>query len=262
MQSTVFRPINMSRTSFSTDPIDNNFATGYRFDKIKMQGKYMKFTERACGGAFWTTATDLARFIIAIQSSLKGKPGSVLSKAWTNRMVTPYLASTNAGFGTFIDKKGDEKYFQHSGLNPGYSSQYYASMENGNGVVVLVNGDMTDFMGEVVNAVATVYKWKDFYSYVPKKIVAMPADSLKRYVGKYLFENANSGPQIFYEDGSLFLKDPNSSSKWKMYFTSPTDFFMIEAKWVNQQFYFDNQNRTAGFYIIGDGYKGNVIKKE
>ena len=261
MNAKVFQPLKMNRTSFTTDPVDSNFATAYRFDRKQMQGKYMKFTERACGAALWTTATDLARFVIEIQLSLKGKSNKVLDSMMTAKMLRPFLNGTNAAYGFFIDKKGDESYFQHSGLNPGFSSQYFGSMEKGNGVVVLVNSDMTDFMGEVVNAVATVYKWKNFYPYVHKKIVSPTKESLKRYVGKYLFENTRSGPEITYDNGQLYLKDPNSPTRWRIYFTSPVDFFMLEAKWANQQFYFDEKNKVAGFYIIGDSYKARVIKK-
>lgn len=261
MRKAVFNPLGMNRTTFATDPLDSNYATGYRFDKQKMQGRYMKFTERACGGAFWTTAGDLARLVIAVQLSVEGKNGSFLNKSTATTMLTPYLKNSNAALGYFIDKKGEELYFQHSGLNPGYSSQYYGTMHNGNGVVVMANGDMTDFAAEVVNAVATVYNWKDFYPYVPKKLIQPPIDSLKRYAGKYVFENSESGPEIIYDNGRMFLKDPNSPVKWTMYFTSPHDFFMLEAKWANQQFYLDENNDVAGFYIIGDGYKGKVIKK-
>jgi hypothetical protein len=54
-------------------------------------------------------------------------------------------------------------YFQHGGANEGFRSQYYGSLEGGNGVVVMVNSDNGAIMPEVVNSVAIVYGWKDFY---------------------------------------------------------------------------------------------------
>jgi CubicO group peptidase (beta-lactamase class C family) len=260
MQAKVFGPLKMNRSTFATHPLDSNYAAGYRFDGKKMEGKYMKFIERAAGAAFWTTAPDLARFVIEIQQSIKGKTNNVLNQSTASLMMQPFLKSSNAAFGFYNEKKGDQSYFQHSGLNPGYSSQYVGSLENGNGVVVLVNSDMFDFMTEVVNSVATVYKWKDYYPYVSKKIQTYPEDSLKRFAGKYIFENDKSGPEITYQNGQLFLKDPHSPIRWKMYFTSPCEFFMLEAKWANQQFYFDDSNNARGLYIIGDNYKANVIK--
>jgi CubicO group peptidase (beta-lactamase class C family) len=259
MNKKVFLPLGMMHTSFSTDPLYNDFATGYRFDRVNMGGKYMKFTEKACGGAAWSTASDLAKFIIEIQLSLKGKSNKVLDKETVQKMLAPYLKGTNAAFGFFIDDKSGDLYFQHSGLNPGYSSQYFGSFEGGRGVVVLVNSDMTDFMAEVVNSVATVYGWKNFYECTTKKVISVPADTLKKYVGSYKFDGSDNGPTILYENENLYLKDPHSSTKWRIYFTSNTEFFMLEAKWANQKFFIDN-NTVGGFSINTGTYNSKVLK--
>lgn len=259
LRKKVFLPLGMAHTSFSTDPSSSNFATGYRFDGLNMGGKYMKFSEQACGGAVWSTATDLAKYIIEVQLSLKGKSNKVLSRKIVQQMLTPYLKETNVAFGCFIDSKKGELYFQHSGLNPGYCSQYYGSLERGRGVVVLVNSDMTDFRDEVVNAVATVYGWKNFYDYAPKKIVTLPPDTLKKYVGTYKFEHGDSGPVISYENGNLYLENPHANSKWRMYFTNNQECFMLEARWCNQTF-FMNGNKVGGFTIVTGTYRDKAIK--
>jgi hypothetical protein len=163
----------------------------------------MRFSERACGAALWSTARDLANFVIKIQLAIKGKSAKVLNTETAQMMLTPFLPQFNSEYGFFMDKKGNDYYFQHSGLNPGYASQYYGSCDGGNGVVVLVNSDMTDFVAEVVNAVATVYNWKDFYPYTTKKVISVSADTLKQYVGKYRFENSDNGPQITFSEGRL-----------------------------------------------------------
>lgn len=48
------------------------------------------------------------------------------------------------------------------GANEGFRSQYFASMEGGNGVVVMVNSDNGGILFEVVNSVAKVYGWPIF----------------------------------------------------------------------------------------------------
>jgi phage pi2 protein 07 len=208
----------------------------------------------------WTTASDLAKFVIEVQLSLASRSNKVINTKMAELMLTPYIKSSNCGFGFFVDKKGDDFYFQHSGLNEGFSSQYYGSFKNGNGVVVLVNSDNTDFMHEVVNSVATVYGWKNFYPFVSKKL-CRPADTItNKYVGRYKFENADDGPSILKENGELYLKDPHSPDKWKIYFTSEKEFFMLEAQWANQQFFTDENGRVKGFYILGDNYKVKVNK--
>jgi CubicO group peptidase (beta-lactamase class C family) len=262
MKKTIFIPLGMTHTSFSTDPPNENFATGYRFDGKYITGRYMRFTEQACGGAAWSTASDLAKFIIEVQLSLKNQSNKVLKKETIQKMLTPYLEGTNSAFGFFIDDKKGDLYFQHSGLNPGYSSQFYGSMEGGRGVVVLVNSDITDFMAEVVNSVAAVYGWKNFNEYTTKKVIAVPPDTLKKYAGSYKFEGSETGPNIQYDNGQLYLIDPHSPIKWKLYFTSNDEFFMIEARWADQKFFFANQNRVAGFTITTGTYHSKVIKIE
>jgi hypothetical protein len=127
-------------------------------------------------------------------------------------------------------------------------------MEGGKGVVVLVNSDMTEFMSEVVNSVATVYGWKSFYEFATKKIITVSPDLLKKYAGAYKFEGADNGPSILYEDGQLYLKDPQSPTKWRLYFTSTDEFFMLEARWANQKFSFDTKNNVSGFTITSGSY--------
>lgn len=259
MRDSVFLPLGMQQTFFSTDPPYEDFAKGYRFDGLPMKGGYMKFTEKACGGAAWSTAADIAKFVIEIQLSLKGRSNRLLNKETVNKMLTPYLSGTNSALGYFIDEKGGALYFQHSGLNPGYTSQYYGSFDGGKGVVVLSNSEMTDFRDEIVHAVATVYGWKNFFDFATKKIVKVPDSTLKKYVGAYQFEGADTGPVINYENGNLFLKDPQSKSNWRLYFTSPDEFFMLEAKWANQKFFME-QNKVGGFLITTGSYSSKVHK--
>jgi len=263
IKKTVFEPLKMNSSFYTTIPshnLANRLATAYRMDGLYIDCKYHLYPEKACGAGLWTTATDLANFVIEVQLSLSGKSNTILDKEMSELMLTPYIKNSSYGFGFFINKKGDDYYFQHSGLNEGFSSQYYGSFKNGNGVIVLVNSDNTGFMSEVVNSVAMVYGWEKFYDYVPKKIYN-PADTITdKYVGKYKFENSDSGPEIIKEHGSLFLKDPNSSEKWRIYFTSNLEFFMLEAQWANQQFFTNENGNVKGFFILGDNYKAKVIK--
>ncbi len=260
---TVFEPLNMNNTFYETIPPDSlthRLATAYRMDGQPIGCKYHLYPEKACGAGLWSTANDLARFVIEVQLSLAGKSNKIIRKEMAELMLTPYIKTSNCGFGFFIDKKGKEYYFQHGGLNEGFSSQYYGSFKDGNGVVVLVNSDNTQFKDEVVNSVATVYGWKNFYAYVPKKLYYPAKAITNKYVGNYKFENSDTGPEIIMENGSLYLKDPNSTDKWKIYFTSDNEFFMLEAQWVNQRFFTDNKGNVTGFYILGNNYKMKVNK--
>jgi CubicO group peptidase (beta-lactamase class C family) len=261
IRKNVFRQLGMNASTYMLKP-ETACATAYRLDKKPIGWKYHIYPEKACGAGLWTTTTDLAKLIIEIQLSLKGISNKVLTKETTEFMLTPHLQSASTAFGFFINKKGDNYYFQHSGLNEGFSSQYYGSMKNGNGVVILTNSDNTNFNEEVINSIATVYNWEKFYPFATKKIITVEDSITNKYVGTYKFENSDTGPSIVKENGSLYLIGPGSPMKWKMHFTSTTEFFMLEAKWANQQFFVGENSKVKGFYILGDNYKSTVNKEE
>ncbi|WP_051359789.1 serine hydrolase [Adhaeribacter aquaticus] len=262
IETSIFKTLKMSNSTYILKPTANRAATAYRFDGKAIGCKYHLYPEKACGAGLWSTATDLAKFVIETQLSLEGKSSKIIDQERAKAMLTPYLPISNYGYGFFLEKRGKEEYFQHSGLNEGFSSQYYGSFKNGKGVVILTNSDNTDFLQEIVNSVATVYDWKDFYPSTTKKVVSLPKNILNKYVGKYRFQDEDTGPAISMENGNLYLLAPGSPTKWRMYFTSETEFFMLEAKWANQQFFMDANGKVAGHYILGSDSKQPVFKVE
>ncbi len=61
----------------------------------------------------WTTASDLARWVLTIQRSLTGEHGGLLSRATATAMVTPGLGDW--GLGVELTGSGDSLAFTHSG---------------------------------------------------------------------------------------------------------------------------------------------------
>lgn len=261
IEKNIFKPLGMNSSTYIEKPV-GNYATAYRVDRKEIGSRFHIYPEKACGAGLWSTATDLAKFVIEIQLSLKGASNKVLTKATTELMLKPYLPPASIALGFFINKKGNDYYFQHSGLNEGFCSQFYGSMKDGNGVVVLTNSDNTNFRDELINSIATVYGWKDFFPFAKRKIIAVADSTLDKYVGTYKFENSDNGPTIVKENGDLYLIGPGSPIKWRMHFTSATDFFMQEAQWARQQFFTDQNGKVSGFYILGDNYKSKVSKIE
>ena len=185
MKEKVLDPLGMS-SSFYTQPAPaakaSLLATAYYVNGKEVKGKYHIYPEEAPAG-LWTNPTDLARYIIETQLSYEGKSAKVLDQQYTKLRVTPYI-DKSAALGVFIDKKGDDFYFQHGGANEGFRSQYYGSLEGGNGVVVMVNSDNGAILQEVINSVATIYDWKGFYEPQTKTVVTLdPAQLSPRSAG-------------------------------------------------------------------------------
>jgi CubicO group peptidase (beta-lactamase class C family) len=75
LQKEVLLPLGMRHSSFS-QPLHSewkNVATAYNGQMQEVKGKYKIYPEQAPDG-LWTTAIDLAKFILSIQQSQNNKP--------------------------------------------------------------------------------------------------------------------------------------------------------------------------------------------
>lgn len=260
MWNNVLNSMGMSNSFYTQPPPadkENLLATGYYNDGKEVKGKYHIYPEQAAAG-LWTNPTDLAKYIIETQLSLQGKSNKVLSPEATRLRLTPYI-DNSAALGVFIIKKGNEKYFNHDGSDEGFVATYYGSMENGNGVVVMANTDNGSLLSEIVNSLASVYNWKDFYTPKIKKVVTVNNEILKSYVGNYKLHRDTLN--VTLEKESLVIR-LNSKTKYKIYFTSDTDFFMLEIAGSEQRFTKDKNEKINGFEINDNGYKMQAVKIE
>ncbi len=227
MWKQVLEPIGMSKSFYTQPPPPQAFkvlATAYNSNGTPVKDKFHIYPEQAADG-LWTTPTDIGHFIIEMQLSLQGKSNKVLSKEMTTTMVTPYV-DKSAALGVFIDTRGSQKYFQHGGANEGFRCQYFGSIENGNGVAVMVNSNNGAIINEIINSVATVYEWKDFYNPTVKQEVKPSVEKLKSYLGQY--QLGNNKFAFTLENDRLFISQ-NGNKPVPAYFTSDTAFFIFEV---------------------------------
>jgi CubicO group peptidase (beta-lactamase class C family) len=228
MQQLVLRPIGMKSSSFNQplQPQMNNFAFGYDKDMQVLPSKYYLYPEQAAGG-LWSTASDIAKFVIAVQQSLTSGTGLPITKAGTLEMLTPLSDTYALGFG--IIQKGGEKYFYHEGQCYGYSAVYYGSFATGQGLVVLTNAypeNGQPFLTEVVNSIATVYGWKSFYEPLKKKLYPITDEAMKKYAGEYVNEDGRMTIRIEKTAEGLVL---TARRPERMYATAKDRFFLASS---------------------------------
>ncbi len=157
-------------------------AAGYRSSGIPVAGKRHTYPEMAAAG-LWTTAGDLARFAIAVQKSLRGADGSLLSKETAERMVKPVLGDYALGLG--IEKHGEKSYFGHGGADEGFQALLLASMDGSCGAAVMVNSDNgISLANEIIAGIAHQYGWKGYLP-DPLDLVDVSAEQLTRLSGRY-----------------------------------------------------------------------------
>ncbi|MBL7903174.1 MAG: serine hydrolase [Bacteroidia bacterium] len=243
LYETVLKPIGMVNSTY-TQPLPKDklkfAATGYYTDGREVPNKFHVYPEQGAAG-LWMTPSDLCNYIIETQWAYQGKSSKVLNQEMTKLRLTPYLDESSA-LGVFIEDRAGVKYFQHGAGNEGFRGQYYGSLEGGNGVAVFVNSDNGAILFEVINSVAEVYKWKNFYFPEAKNVVTVPEAVLKTYEGIYLFEDKYA-IVLPKEDGYYYLTDGVYS---KMHFTSETEFFNEEFL-AEKKFLRDTSGKVNGF---------------
>lgn len=227
-RETVLGPLGMSDSGYE-QPLPparaRHAATGHHADGKPVEGKFHVYPEMAAAG-LWTTPTDLAKFGIEVQLSLQGRSNKVLSKATTERMVTPFLPSSDVGLGFFNQKRGQQIYFGHNGADEGFRADLLLHREKGYGAVVMVNSDNGQIMGEIFRAIAREYGWDE---YLPAELetTAVAPERLASYAGRYLV-NPDRVLSVTLEGGRLFAQ-PTQGPKAELFPISETTFTRQDA---------------------------------
>lgn len=227
MQEFVLSPLGMTSSSYQQPPRTEMLpllATGYKPDGSEVKGRFHIYPEQAAAG-LWTNPSDLCRYIIETQLAFKGESSRILNMELTRLRVTPVIL--DAGLGTFINSRvtGSSKYFNHNGGNEGFSCTSVGSLNEGNGVVVMINSDNGAILEEIVNSVASVYNWKDYYLPLKIRPVDVSGEILDNYAGKYNLDGTTG--TIRKTPGGLVI-NAYGTDDWKLYFTTDSDFRIRE----------------------------------
>jgi CubicO group peptidase (beta-lactamase class C family) len=175
-------------------------AAGYHQDGSAVPGKRHTYPEMQAAG-LWTTASDLARFAIAMQNSLREAPGGMLQPETAREMVTPVMES--AGLGFFIDDNDGAIYFQHGGADEGFQALLIASRDEGYGLAVMANSDNGGAIAqEILRAVALEYGWDGILEDAVTA-VDLSAAELSTYEGRYRREPPPEVARVWVESGML-----------------------------------------------------------
>jgi CubicO group peptidase (beta-lactamase class C family) len=187
MRQTVLDPLEMNHSTYE-QPLPSEkitkAAVGYLPNGDPVDGKRHTYPEMAAAG-LWTTPSDLARFAVEIQLSLKNKSNRVLSKELVDEMLTPFVSST-MGLGLALQKQGDTVYFSHGGANAGFRCYLIAHKEKGYGAAIMTNSNSGGALyQEILRGIAKEYQWEDI---LPDEveIIEMAPEKIEAFKGRYL----------------------------------------------------------------------------
>ena len=231
----VLEPLGMSGSTFRYGNTINPelVPTGHDPAGNAVKGKYHNYPEKGAAG-LWTTSSDLARFVIDTQLSLKNKSNKVLSKEMTELRFVPFDEKSMSGLGMFIDRFPGTDYFLHRGWNQGFIGWYIGDLKAGNGMAIMCNANDFAILNEVKNSIAAVYDWEDNQP-VTKAVHFPSTEVTTAYLGEYVDEDDGTKFVVTKDADSLKLAI-NGGEESTIYFTSDTDFFILDLSfWCSFQ---------------------------
>jgi len=131
-------------------------------------------------------------------------------------------------------------------------------VENGYGVIIMTNSDEYSIIPEIINSVASVYQWKDFYKPVIKKVVHPDTNLLKTYVGEYSLENITLRFKL--QDGHLYINQ-QASPYSRVYFETDDTFFIYPAPGSTVTFVRNEQAKVTHLLIRSGNNEMKALKK-
>jgi hypothetical protein len=151
--------------------------------------------------------------------------------------------------GLAIGGRPDHRYFWHGGGNEGYQCIMTAYEGEGDGAVVMTNGNRGyPLANDIIRTIAREYKWPDWGPRVVHTVSVDP-EVLQQYVGTYKLNPWFSFAVIF-QNGKLFIQGTHQANL-ELWPESTTRFtFVVD---VDVDFVRDSHGKVTGMNVLQDG---------
>jgi CubicO group peptidase (beta-lactamase class C family) len=160
IEENIFKPADMkaSQFTFVPDTTKIEVAVGHRTTGKTVAGSWYRYPEMGMG-VFWTTPSDMAKFLIQIIRAYNGLPNQLLSAEMAQNMLANH--TDDQGLGLKIGDDGKDRfYFYHRGAVEGFQTFMIAYPLKGQGVVIMTNGDEGwPLIQEIVKSISVEFRW-------------------------------------------------------------------------------------------------------
>ena len=248
----VFEPLGMTRSAYAQplpERYHDNVAHAHYYTGQPVAGGWHVYPELAAAG-LWTTPTDIARFIIAIQQAHLGQH-PVISQTIANWMLTPHgeTEGVQTGLGVFLIEEGVKAHFAHGGDNVGYKNRFVGYLDGGQGAAVMTSSDSGyDVALEIIAAVAKAYNWPKFFD--PLTVAESLPENVTTFVGDYELR-PDYTLTVAYVDNTLTLRVPGQPVLRLDYHSG--DQFVVRGLNTTIAFNRDENGGLTGLKVEQDG---------
>jgi CubicO group peptidase (beta-lactamase class C family) len=158
-QELIFDPLEMRSSTFESrlpEAYLPRAATAHRVDGTPVPGRWHIYPEGA-PASLWSTPSDLVRLVVEVLESLKDRSNKVLTAEMTRQMLTPQVSWVGLGF-PLINIDGRVR-FEHPGWNEGFHSLMVCTLDTGQGLVFMTNGENGKNLGRELMLAIPDYGW-------------------------------------------------------------------------------------------------------
>ncbi|MBS1500844.1 MAG: beta-lactamase family protein [Bacteroidetes bacterium] len=236
-------PLGMNHTS-GQQPVSQNVANGYQRDGRMVKGGWIVYPQLASSG-LWSTASDLATFIIERQKAVKGQ-SKILSQNTMLQMADPNFWKPGNVPAALPD---NQMLDGRTSSNLGYQTYMEGSVKSGRGIVIIVNSNNgVDLIREILNGIDKIYGWNE---HKPTFMVQLTPEQLKAFEGTYrMTQDDKSYIQITVKDNHLLVMHFPDKAAFNIYPKSDLSFFS-DMPGLGAQFFEDNGGNIIKFIAFG-----------
>jgi CubicO group peptidase (beta-lactamase class C family) len=211
----VLRPAGMRDSTFAQPlptALAETAAAGHHPGPVAVPGRWHTYPEMAAAG-LWSTAADLARFLLALRASLRGDPGALLPRHIAEQMIVPAPDETPYGLGLQLAAAGEPARIGHGGNTQGFENLAVLYPDTGHGAVIMTNSLFgVGLIREVlVPALATAYGWPSR----PATMPASPAPTGPARYGQFLVEPTGADLVLSFPGQPPVLLAATGDGRWR-----------------------------------------------
>ncbi len=227
LRTRVLAPAGLTASTFE-QPLSTTLAphaaAGHTADGRRLPGDAHIYPELAAAG-LWTTPTDLAHFLLALQNSTTDSATPRLfSSATAATMLTVPLAGSDYALGLGVKNSGENLQLSHTGANAGFRAIFVYYPHLGRGAIVMTNSDNGGaIVPELLRALALEYDWPD-YRVIEKTAAPFAPATFDDFAGRY---ERNETTLVFYRKENHFYVRATNTPRVEIFPKSNHEFFQL-----------------------------------